>query len=239
MARWTLFMLCAGDFALAKYIFRYPMLALDDARRIPHDASLEFAHMTKDRNAEPSKVAVSKPESIPDTSSDNAWSEDLSKALVPVQSKEVVPYEKEGSRDVVPLADMQKPIHNNMSNTTTSNTDATHHANDNSRSYSNTFHKGGSTYTGDTSTYVTNNFYNPEPDYSGLGSLPNDAKLEYKYLWKRIDTIDDKLNKMEPLVLEAGQELSPIKRRGLVISFDADSEPENPKLSVNTSDEDL
>lgn len=67
----------------------------------------------------------------------------------------------------------------------------------------------------------------------GNVELPLDAKLEYEYLWKRINDIDSKLSKTKPLILTNGENRNPFKHKGLIISFDPDTKPERPLLSLD------
>ncbi|UKK02471.2 hypothetical protein MACK_002564 [Theileria orientalis] len=106
-------------------------------------------------------------------------------------------------KDDVPLGAMQSPT-TNLNNTT----DASHHK-------------------GDTSTFVTNNFYNP-PNPGDQNTLTVGGQLEYEYLWKRIYDIDNKLAQLTPIVKQA----SPERRKGLIITFDPE---EKGKVDVESN----
>lgn len=111
------------------------------------------------------------------------------------------------SMDDVPLATMQAPI-----STVKNKTDSSSHR-------------------GDTSTFVTNNFYNPaEKEHDGLTA---GAELQYEYLWKRIYDIDSKLLNLEPIYVDKTKD--PLRRKGLTITFDAESNPDQHTVNIDDS----
>ncbi|KAK1442808.1 hypothetical protein BgAZ_303260 [Babesia gibsoni] len=123
---------------------------------------------------------------------------------------------------------------NNTTNTTTGDSNTTNKSKvDNSKYYNSTTKHGPSNYRGDTSTYVTNNFFNPPNSDAPLeGGYPRGAMLELEYLWKRINVIDEKLDKLLPV--GGGKGLDKYARKGLVITFDSQTNPDKPVLDLDS-----
>ncbi|UKJ89459.1 hypothetical protein MACJ_002710 [Theileria orientalis] len=200
------------------------------------DATLDYSYMTKNRNNNPNQQANAEESK---TEVDNENAPELAKNQVGGQGQAGTFGENSGNmsnntnsnntttnhyhnepnkgapatvqgetpaarlKDDVPLGAMQSPT-TNLNNTT----DASHHK-------------------GDTSTFVTNNFYNP-PTPGDQNTLTVGGQLEYEYLWKRIYDIDNKLAQLTPIVKQA----SPERRKGLIITFDPD---ETGKVDVESN----
>ncbi|EAN31507.2 hypothetical protein TpMuguga_04g00155 [Theileria parva strain Muguga] len=213
-------------------IFTAPILATLKSKDLPEDATLDYAYMTKNRGNvpknEPKEVANVeeveqegeepgvKNEIKGNLASNNAQSGtfgensgNMSNNTNSNNTTTTNNYQtaEKGFKDAVPVGAMQSTPNNNIKNTT----DASHHK-------------------GDTSTFVTNNFYNPPNKVDN--TLTIGGQLEYEYLWKRIYDIDTKLAELHP-VMKSDQP-GPLKRKGLIITFDPESDPNNKTLSVDS-----
>ncbi|ORM40747.1 uncharacterized protein BXIN_2316 [Babesia sp. Xinjiang] len=214
--------------------------AVNDGFSLPHNTDLQFSHMGK----------IFGPYSEPQANDAGKSPENLESTTTPgaIESKgtkDDIQGGSERSMDNVPVADLKKADSNggsttnnaNTNNTAnTTNTNSTHSDNnsklDQSQSYHSEVKHGNSSYTGDTSTNVTNNFFNPPIRDAAWDGYPREARLELQYLWKRINLIDDKLGNLVPLA-GGDPRLNPNNRKGLIITFDAQSDPESPTVSLD------
>ncbi|EDO06351.1 hypothetical protein BBOV_II003960 [Babesia bovis T2Bo] len=214
--------------------------ALKDGFLLPRDTDLQFSHMGKVFNHDDNQATTSdastmtEPESTPESHPTEADGH--------AEVSDGIKGGSERLMDNVPVSDLKRgddvPVANttnNAENSTTTNSSSTHSDNNSKTDQSQTHHNvvkhGNSNYRGDTSTNVTNNFYNPAAPGDAVNAYSKEAKLELQYLWKRINVIDDKLDKLMPLV-RGDPHLDPNNRKGLVITFDAQSDPDNPTVDL-------
>ncbi|GFE54709.1 hypothetical protein BaOVIS_021130 [Babesia ovis] len=220
---------------------------LKDGFLIPQNTDLEFSHMGKmfggNSGSEANDVVKAATNVESTTPSENNESKDAK------DKKETIQGGSQRLMDNVPVSDLKKGDGNygngnnsngNMKNATNSNantnSNSTQSDNNSKVDQSQTHHSvvkhGNSNYRGDTSTNVTNNFFNPAMPDGAWDDYPREAKLELQYLWKRINAIDDKLGKIMPIV-GGNPQLDPSNRKGLIITFDAQSDPDSPTVNLD------
>ncbi|KAK1938624.1 putative membrane protein [Babesia divergens] len=209
---------------------------------IPQNGDLQFSHM--------GKVFPQQQEQLQTNAEQSQNRETVEPTLQPGNPNNTDNYDPvEGgskrSMDNVPVNDMKKSDgyggHSNgessanTSNSSTNNTTTTDSSSkvNNSTTNNNTVKHGASNYQGDTSTYVTNNFFNPPIQNEAWEDYPRGAKLELQYLWKRINAIDDKLDKLLPIP-GGDPKLDPNNRKGLIITFDSLSDPDKPTVDLQS-----
>ncbi|GIX64366.1 uncharacterized protein BcabD6B2_38010 [Babesia caballi] len=215
--------------------------ALKDGFFLPRDPDLQFSHMGKSygQGRDESTRGAEQPPSA--SESPAAGSDESRKDTDDVKGG------SQRSMDNVPVADLKRGdggggasnnSTNKSSNSNNTTNNSTHSDNnsktDQSQSHHSETNYGASHYRGDTSTYVTNNFFNPPMADAAWEDHPRGAKLELQYLWKRINVIDDKLDKLMPIA-GGDPRLDPSKRKGLVITFDAQSNPGSPTVNLEDS----
>ncbi|CDR95285.1 membrane protein, putative [Babesia bigemina] len=229
--------------ALAALLSAHKAAALHlskDTFTSPHDGDLQFSHMGKVYGPDANKGA--------DNATEVSGSAPATTTPGSSGNTDDVKGGSERSMDNVPVADLKRAdsgsggTNNTSTNNTTSTNTNTNNSTqsdnnsktDQSQSYQHQTTHGATNYRGDTSTSVTNNFFNPPmPEYASE-VYPKGAKLELQYLWKRINVIDDKLDRLMPIA--AGDpRLDPSKRKGLIITFDAQSDPDSPTLNLEDS----
>ncbi|AFZ80985.1 signal peptide-containing protein [Theileria equi strain WA] len=191
-------------------------------REIP-DGELEYDYMTKDRGLVHDGEKGTKSQSTQtgeggdgengEEGKDERSEEEEEKKGENENEETTTEKATEGTEDIkknmddVPLATMQAP-----SSTVKNKTDSSVHR-------------------GDTSTFVTNNFYNPaEKEH---GELTAGAQLQYEYLWKRIYDIDSKLLNLAPIHVDKTKD--PLQRKGLTITFDPESNPDQHTVNIDDS----
>ncbi|GBE61507.1 signal peptide-containing protein, putative [Babesia ovata] len=209
--------------------------AYKDVYTSPHSGDLQFSHMGKVYEHDANQGGINAPDATAPATSESSGNKDDVKGG------------SERSMDNVPVADLKRADsssgganststnNTNSTNTNTNTNNSTQSDNnskvDQSQSYQNQTTHGATNYRGDTSTSVTNNFFNPPiPEYTS-DVYPKGAKLELQYLWKRINVIDDKLDRLMPIA-GGDPRLDPNKRKGLIITFDAQSDPDSPTLNL-------
>ncbi|XP_952833.1 uncharacterized protein TA09320 [Theileria annulata] len=209
-------------FVDCKYLIN-PILTSLKSKDLPEDATLDYAYMTKNRTTKP-QIEHEPVESV-DT--ETKESEIREPGIGKHNSEELENLVKGNLATNNAQSGTFGENSGNMSNNTNSNNTTTNNYHT-EKGFKDDIPVGTmqttpniknttdtSNHKGDTSTFVTNNFYNPSKNDN---NITIGGELEYEYLWKRIYDIDEKLSELNPINLNPNN-LNPLKRKGIVFSL--------------------